>query len=201
MVGAMVIGALVMRAGGDTVTVLRATRDLPAGAAPADLDRVQVERGLVGEAYLGMDLPADAVLRWPVYAGELVPRGALGAPVAREVRQVTVPVEPLHAPAVLNAGDRVDVWATAGNSAGDRAAPQLVLAAAVVRTVAADPGVGGELGVVIDVPVESVADVVAATRGGVVDLVAIPVDAGRIDDRAASVAASGIGASGIGADS
>lgn len=176
VIGAMVAGAMVMSAGEDTVPVLRATRDLAAGSTPADLDVVQVDRDLVDDVYVATDVPVDAVLRWPVHAGELLARGALVPAHAESVRGVTVPVEPLHAPAGLNNGDRVDVWASAGASSSDRAAPRLVLPSALVRSVAADVGVGGELGVVLEVPVESVADLVEATRSGVVDLVAVPVD-------------------------
>jgi hypothetical protein len=176
VVGAMLAGAVVMSAGRDTVSVLRATRDLAAGSSPADFDVVQVDRALVRDVYVASDLPGDAVLRWPVHAGELLARGTLAQPRAESVRRVTVPVEPLHAPAALNGGDRVDVWASPGSSSSDRAAPRLVLPSALVRSVAADAGVGGELGVVLDVPVDCVADVVEATRAGVVDLVAVPVD-------------------------
>ncbi|HAN70943.1 MAG TPA: hypothetical protein DCQ36_05065, partial [Actinobacteria bacterium] len=72
---------------------------------------------------------------------------------------------------------RVDVWSTAsdpGALAGD-VRPVLVLASARVLTVATEAGgFAGSWGVELAVPEESVADVVAAGRGGVLDLVTVP---------------------------
>jgi hypothetical protein len=118
-------------------------------------------------------------LRWPIGSGELIPRGALDDGAGPAIRRVTVPVDPLHAPAALQPGDVVDVWSMPRpDTAVDPARglePALVLPAAVVASVAEDAlGLGGEVGVVLEVPLDVVPSVVAATRTGVVDLVAVP---------------------------
>jgi len=93
---------------------------------------------------------------------------------------VTVPVDPMHAPAALQPGDVVDVWSTPRDGVGDTAsvvsAPRLVLADVTVATATGDDvGFGGEVGVVLDVPRDRVLDLVAAVRTGVTDLVAVPI--------------------------
>ena len=85
-------------------------------------------------------------------------------------------VDPLHAPAGLQAGDLVDVWATPSTPAGTSGTPRQVLDDVPVSAASADEtGMSGQLAVAVDVPPERVAEVIAAARGGVVDLVAVPV--------------------------
>lgn len=182
VVVAMVVGASVMTAGSDTVLVMRASRDLSVGSAPIDLVPVAVNRAAAGDAYLpgepgALDPSADSVLVRPVLAGELVPRSALGVPRPVPMRQVTVPVDPLHAPPGLRGGDLVDIWASPdANSAEPSLRPRTVVRDVTVVDVSPDAlGVGGELAVVVAVAEDAVADVVAASRGSVVDLVAVPV--------------------------
>lgn len=180
LVVSMVIGATMLSAGDDTVTVWRASRDLSAGSAPADLEPITVGRAVAGDRYVGSDVDVAGVLRWPVRAGELLPRAALTQPSAAATREVTVPVDPMHAPAGLQAGDVIDMWSTARDStsadARPDAVPVLVLAAVRVTAVAdADVGISGQLGVVLEVPADHVPDVVAAGRAGVTDLVAVPL--------------------------
>ena len=56
------------------------------------------------------------------------------------------------------------------------ARPQLVLGSSLVSSVNADgQGFAGQGSIVVVVPEESVSDVVNAIRGGVVDLVSVPV--------------------------
>jgi len=159
----------------DTVTVWRATRDLGAGAVAADLEPVQVPRRVADAGYLG---PADGLtgrLRWPVAEGELLPAGSLAAPTDADMRQVTVPVDPLHAPVGLAAGDVVDTWVTPRTDTTAAIDAGLVLGSVTVAAVSAeDVGLAGELGIVLEVPAPDVARVVAAARGGVLDLVAVP---------------------------
>lgn len=183
VVVAMIVGASVMTAGSDTVLVMRAGHDLSVGSVPVDLVPVAVNRTAAGDAYLPGDLgsgdpTAGAVLVRPVRAGELVPRSALGPPVSEPMRQVTVPVDPVHAPPGLRAGDLVDVWASApATSAEPSRVPRTVVRDVTVVAVSAESlGVGGELAVVLAVAEDAVADLVAASRASVVDLVAVPVD-------------------------
>jgi hypothetical protein len=180
LVVSMAIGATLLSAGDDTVTVWRASRDLSAGSAPVDLEPVAVSRSVAGDRYVGSDVDAVGVLRWPVQAGELLPRAALTQPAAAATREVTIPVDPMHAPAGLQAGDIVDMWSTARDAASADtqvdAAPILVLPAVrVIALAGSDVGISGELGVVLEVRAEDVPAVVAASRAGVTDLVAVPL--------------------------
>jgi hypothetical protein len=134
---------------------------------------------VAGDRYAGPGRESAGRLRWPIEAGGLIPLAALDDRPRATTRHVTVPVDPLHAPAALQVGDIVDVWsmprpdALAGAVGGLE--PVLVLPAAAVAAVAEDAlGLGGEMGVVLEVPVAIVPSVVAATRTGVVDLVAVP---------------------------
>jgi hypothetical protein len=121
----------------------------------------------------------------PVSAGSLVPIAAVGSPPSTGARRVTIPVDPLHAPVDLAAGDRVDVWATATDGGQTSIAPpSLVLPRALVISADRESvGVGGEIAVVIEVPEAEVSTAVAAIRSGVVDLAAVPIiDAGDSSD-------------------
>lgn len=176
LAGSAALGAWALRADEETVTVWRATRDLSVGAAAVDLETVEIDATLAAAGYLG---PADDVsgaLRWPVSAGELLPRGSVAGDQAPSTRRVTVPVDPLHAPVGLQAGDLVDAWVTPRSDAGASTVDAgLVLSGVAVAAVSADGvGLGGELGIVLDVPVADVPRVVAAARGGLLDLVAVP---------------------------
>jgi len=171
VVASMLVGARLMAAGDDTVTVLRATRDLSVGARLDGLVPVRVPRE-AAQLYLGQ--PVEGVLRWPLLAGELVPLSAVETSPAEPTRRVTVPVDPLHAPPSLQPGDRVDVWVSPRDASGVAGLPVLVLASVPVDSASSEHGLGGEVGVVLDVPVADVADVVAASRSGVVDLVEVP---------------------------
>jgi hypothetical protein len=180
LAGSTVIGARVLTADDDTVTVWRASRDLSVGSEATGLEPVTVGRDVAGKRYAG---PADTlagVLRWPVSAGELVPLSALAPDVDQPLRRVTVPVDPLHAPTDMRPGDLVDLWssprdsATSDASVGAPVGP--VLPHVRVSAVSFDElGLGGEIGVVLAVPQDQVGAAVAAIRSGVVDLVAVPI--------------------------
>jgi Flp pilus assembly protein CpaB len=119
------------------------------------------------------------LLQVPV--GALIPAAAVGTGTTTDIRMVTVPVDPLHAPTDLASGDRVDVWATQNDGAQTTSAPP-VLALASVLVVSADHedvGMGGEIAVVLEVPADQVSVVVAAVRAGSIDLAAVPMTAAR----------------------
>lgn len=177
LVGSTSAGYLLLSRGEDTVTVWRATRDLAPGTPPTGLEPVAVSRDLADGGYARPGDLLDGRLRWPIMTGGLLPLAALQSAPGTDARQVTVPVDPLHAPVALQAGDVVDVWSMPRpeSVAADDREPVLVLPAAVVTSVAEDSiGIGGEIAVVLEVPADVVASVVAATRTGVVDLVAVP---------------------------
>lgn len=170
-----VAGAMLLGRDQDTVTVWQATRDLSVGSPVLDAEAVTIPRSPVSDQYLGPTDDRSGVLVRPVSAGELVPRAAVVADSDRPRREVTVPVDPLHAPPGLLPGDAVDVWASGDESSATP--PRLVLDHVIVANVAdEDTGLSGRLGVVLSVPEEDVADLVAATRTGELDLVAVPVD-------------------------
>lgn len=177
LVGSTVAGYALLSRSEDTVTVWRATRDLAPGTPPTGLEQVEVSREVAAGGYARPGDVLDGRLRWPVAADGLLPLAALDSAPRTDSRQVTVPVDPLHAPVALEAGDVVDVWTTPrpDAAAAEGRQPTLVLRAAVVTSVAVDAiGIGGEIAVVLEVPSGVVPAVVAATRTGVVDLVAVP---------------------------
>lgn len=179
---ATVLGALLLGRGGDTVLVLRADRDMAPGAPMGAVSTVAIPRSLAS-GYVSAGDDAEGVLAWPVTAGDLVPRAALIIDAAEPVRGVTIPVDPLHAPADLAAGDLVDVWATpttvggvvAPDAGGGTGSPTLVLQRVPVTAVSTDGvGFGGGWGVELAVPEADVARAVAAGRAAVIDLVTVP---------------------------
>jgi hypothetical protein len=192
VVAATVAGVLVVGAGNDTVTVLRAGHDLSVGTAPSGLVPVAISRSAAGEAYVSGDLPAGSVLRWPVRAGDLLPKSAIAAPGSTPRRQVTVPVDPLHAPIGLLAGDHVDVWVSPRQPAPDGPRPRLVVGNTTVVSAQSDQvGLGGEIAVILSVAEGEVVEIVAAARAGVLDLVLVPLDAQQPTETGGSLTASG----------
>ena len=170
----MVVGARVLAASQHTVTVWQAERDLAPGSAPL-VRPVAVALGPLADAYARADAPLTGRMREPVAAGALVPVGAVGDPAPSDVRLVTVPVEPLHAPVGLAAGDVVDVWVSASDAGQVPQPSALVREGVLVSDVASDTvGVGGQIAVVLEVPASDVAGLVQAMRGGAVDLVRVP---------------------------
>ena len=178
IVACALAGVAVLAADSDEVVVWRALRPLAAGAVPsaADLEAIAIPAAAAGP-YLPADAPADVPLARDIRAGELLPREA--SPAGRSVRWVTVPVEPLHAPIGLAPGDRVDIWTTATDEYGLPRPPREVLAGVLVLAVADEAlGLGGEFGVVVEIPPGDVGTLLAALRGGGLDLVRAPVGTG-----------------------
>ncbi|MDA3021078.1 MAG: hypothetical protein O2943_00165 [Actinomycetota bacterium] len=173
---AMFAGAFLLSRGEQTTTVWRASSDLSVGAIPVATP-VTVSLGAAQDQYLLASEPLTGQLRWPVAAGDLIPRGALGFSPMLNARLVTLPVDPLHAPVHMATGDVVDIWSTPADLAGGvTAQPVLVLASVTVAEVAADAvGVGGEIAVVVEIPAAAADQLVAAARSGLIDLVAVPI--------------------------
>lgn len=170
----MFAGARAVSAGDDTVTVWRVNRALAAGTVPssADVQAVTMPRQAAAPYAPATESPAMRLAR-DVAAGELLP--VQGESTAPDVRWVTTPVEPLHAPTDLAPGERVDVWSTSTADLGAVVEPKLVLAGALVSGVSTDAvGFGGEYGVVLEVTPEAAGDLLAALRTGSIDLVRVP---------------------------
>ncbi|MGI9135937.1 MAG: hypothetical protein ACR2JS_02610 [Candidatus Nanopelagicales bacterium] len=173
----MVVGSRLLSHSDDRITVWRATHDLSAGAMPVDLEPVAVSLGDADSDYVPATQAPSGVLVHPVAAGELLPVASLGVADATRMRVITLAVEPLHSPVGLLPGDRVDIWATA-NESSIPGASRLVESSAAVTAIAADSmGVGGEIGVAVEIPEERAEALIAAVRGGVIDLVSVPIEA------------------------
>ncbi|MCL8025691.1 hypothetical protein [Nocardioides bruguierae] len=123
----VLLGARVLAAADDTVTVWAAGSTAAAGSAldPDDLIPVQV-RFADGEdldAYWTADaaLPAEGVLLRDVGAGELLPRAAVGEGIESGLVDVPVSVGGALLPASVRAGARVDVHLAPGTGATEAA--------------------------------------------------------------------------------
>ena len=173
----MLVGAKLLSHSDDRVMVWRATHDLSVGAMPTDLEPVAVALGDSSAGYVLANQDPVGILVHPVAAGELLPAASLGEADSGAMRVVTLPVEPLHSPVGLQPGDRVDIWATPAESSMPGIS-RLVEASANVAAIAADSmGVGGELGVAVSIPEDRADALIAAMRGGSIDLVSVPIGA------------------------
>lgn len=174
------VGARVVTMSSDEVEVWQVQRDLSAGAvlAPSDLQPIGVDPRLA-ELYASVDGVPAVPLSRDIRAGELLAVAAMVDSARRDVRWVTLPIEPLHAPADLAPGDRVDVWATADPArsfdTGRMAAPELVLPGALVASIDVDArGFAGDYGVVLEIAPDQAPAVLTAVRGALIDLVRVP---------------------------
>lgn len=175
MVGSMFAGAFVLSANEQSITVWRASADLAVGDVP-QVEPVSVRLDDAASAYLRTSSAPQGRMRVPVQAGALLPAAAVGGEDSTNGRLVTVPVDALHAPVGLAAGDVVDVWATSDDRE-DRLPPTLVLASAHVQAVDREnAGVGGEIPVVLEVERDQAAPIIAASRGRIW-LVKVPLSA------------------------
>jgi Flp pilus assembly protein CpaB len=182
LVALSVIGGLRLAAGADhTVAVYTATRDLPADhvlvAGDIGTTRIQASDEVLDRLVRvsGTGALTDRVLRFPLAEGDLVAGAGLGR-VAREGREITVPIAPEHAlGGALEPGDKVDVLGSFDK--GTEAAKTLTVAAGaqVVEVVRADGLFGqreGELAALtISVAPRDVVFVAFAVRNGELDIV------------------------------
>jgi hypothetical protein len=176
LIVSMFVGARVMASGEETVTLWRASSELALGSPLAGVEAVVVALNGAQEPYFRGTVPPSGIVVRPIGAGEFIPSSALSALPPPDSRVVTVPVDPLHVAIGLNAGDQVDVWSSS-KDVGSMLPPMLVLTGITVRAVASDVvGTGGEIGVVLLVPVPQVPDLVQAIRVGVIDLVKVPLE-------------------------
>ena len=176
LIASMFIGARVMASGEETVTLWRASSEIALGSPLTGVEAVVVALNGAQEPYFrGLTPPTGVVVR-PIGVGEFIPSAAISTLPPSDSRVVSVPVDPLHVAIGLNAGDQVDVWSSAQDSSSVMP-PVLVLSGLTVREVASDVvGTGGEIGVVLLVPVTQVSELVQAIRTGVIDLVKVPLE-------------------------
>lgn len=134
----------------DSVTVWAAGSDLRAGTtvAVSDLERREIRFASAQDAdrYLSADatIPTGTRLLRDVGAGELLPRGAVGAPGSATMIEVPVTVAAEAVPATVRTGSVVDVWVTPEGQ-GDAESVESALVFDDVVVVAA-PRTGGALG-------------------------------------------------------
>jgi hypothetical protein len=118
-----VLGARVLAAADDTVQVWAAAGDLGAGQRiraddlVAQRVRFADADALAGYFTVDDELPADLELTRSVAAGELLPRGAVGASGETGLVEVPIAVEPELVPPSVAPGDIVDVYVVAPLSA------------------------------------------------------------------------------------
>jgi Flp pilus assembly protein CpaB len=170
------LGALFVGATDERTSVWTVSRDLSPGTqlTADDLIAVSVEVDRV-DRYVRADSSAvvGRRLATAVLAGELLPVSAVAGNPASG-RLVTIPVEPLHAPTDLAHGNRVDVYVSP-RDAVSAGVSRLVVSNALVADVAADlDSPSGEIAVILQVDPAQTPALISASRGGVIDLVAVP---------------------------
>jgi hypothetical protein len=179
----VLLGARVVGAADDMVTVWAADADLARGHRLTEADlapaRVRFDAGATTGRYLPADepLPDDLHLTRGLGAGELVPRAALGTPADSGVVRVSVALPAEQVPTGLAPGARVDVWVVDERSTGaGRAEPVVEDVVVVAAPTAADSlgSVNGGRQLVLGLPADdsgAVATVLAASGDDRVRLV------------------------------
>lgn len=143
----MVLGARVVGAADDAVTVWAADSDLVAGTQlrAADLAPVAVRIDASGNPYLSGEVPDGYVVTREVRAGELVPSSAVATAKSASgtSRLVALALEPEALPGRIAVGDRVDVWLVPDVLADpDAPASLLVADVSVAEAPVRDAGFG-----------------------------------------------------------
>lgn len=117
------LGATLLGGSDDTVGVWAARRAMNAGEPVSAEDLVRRDVRFAdqhdADAYLSADtpLPSGATLARAVGAGEMVPRGALGAAGSQALTEVPLSVDSEAVPSTLRVGAVVDVWVTPDRAA------------------------------------------------------------------------------------
>ena len=112
------LGATLLGGSDDTVGVWAARRAMNAGESVSADDLVRRDVRFAdqhdADTYLSGDtpLPSGATLARAVGAGEMVPRGALGAAGSQALIEVPLSVDSEAVPSTLRVGAVVDVWVT-----------------------------------------------------------------------------------------
>lgn len=117
------LGATLLGGSDDTVGVWAARRAMNAGESVSAEDLVRRDVRFAdqhdADAYLSADtpLPSGGTLARAVGAGEMVPRGALGAAGSQALTEVPLSVDSEAVPSTLRVGAVVDVWVTPDRAA------------------------------------------------------------------------------------
>lgn len=154
-------GARLLASADDTVQVWAVATDQPAGATLASDDLVAhrvrfADAGdLSGYFRVGDQLPDHASLVRAVGAGELLPRGAVGAPGAGGLLQLPIAVDPAAVPSSVGPGSAVDVYVV-GRAAHRAADPAPVLSDVSVVAVVPGGALDGSTELTLGVPEQAV---------------------------------------------
>lgn len=181
MITAVLLGARIVSAADDTVTVWAVTNDLAAGTTltAGDLQTVDVGLRQHAAAYIAATSdPVHKVLTRDVSAGDLLPAAAVAEDSGLVALALSVPAS--NVPLTVSRGDRVSIYATTLPTPGAQAAAStaLVVEAASVADVS-DRSQGalsvgrGELQVVVKVPECAVAGILDATVDQVLTVVEV----------------------------
>jgi hypothetical protein len=125
----VLVGALVLGASDDTEPVWAAAQTLGTGhtltADDLTVRRVHFADPSDADLYYsaGEALPADLRLVHGIGAGELLPRGAVGAAATDQLRQVPISVAADQVPGAVSAGASVDVYLRPSSHAGCQGSP------------------------------------------------------------------------------
>ncbi|WP_232676161.1 hypothetical protein [Nocardioides sp. R-C-SC26] len=148
MAASVLLGARVLAAGDETVSVWSLVRDVAPGEelTTEDLQArdVRFADADAAGAYLGVEeeLP-DLVVTRALGAGELLPRGALGATAGSEEVQIAVPVSALRLPPSVGPGTIVDLYIDGlGRTGPDAGSGPVLREVRVVAAPRSDDGLG-----------------------------------------------------------
>ena len=135
----VVVGARLLAAADDSVTVWAVARDLPAGAdlvgGTLEARRVRFGETDTAARYLAAaPLPAGSTVDRALAAGELLPRSAVAARGEVSLVEVPVSVAGDDLPATVRQGSTVDVWVTprVATTTGEQVEATRVLSGVVV---------------------------------------------------------------------
>ncbi len=171
LIASMFIGARLVSSDEGGRPVWRASANMSVGSTPTQVDVVMVSDQELAQLYIGADQPLTGTLRWPITAGELIPLSAIAPPQPLDVRALTVPVDEVHMPVELAAGDRVDVWATSEGGIATLISPAVLVDDVSRESV----GMGGQVAVVLSIPTREVSPLVVAINTAEIDLVRVPL--------------------------
>lgn len=141
--GSVLLGARLLAAADDTVTVWAVVGDHGPGAPVAADDVVAVRVRFANDGELARYLlaadpfPDDVVLSRGIGAGELLPRSAIADPTEAGTVRVPLDLEPHRVPGTVDTGSVVDVYVGGVGGRGQRVAAGPALSA--VTVVAAPP--------------------------------------------------------------
>lgn len=158
----VVAGARLLGSADDTVEVWAVAASQPAGSTLASDDLVAhrvrfADAGdLDGYYRVGEPLPDHAALVRGVGAGELLPRGAVGAAGDSGLLQLPLAVDPAAVPAAVGTGSAVDVYVV-GRNAHRAADPTPVLSRVTVVAVVPGGALDGSTELTLAVPEQAVA--------------------------------------------